>query len=88
MRHYGPDDYNHSCWYNYAHKGGPEQPNFLKTGGVVSKQFFYLFISKCEEKYLYISYWCAYVPQWEITFAAGLVIFNKGLVPEKGQRWK
>ena len=34
MRHYGPDDDNHSCWYNYAHKGGPEQPNFLKTGGI------------------------------------------------------
>ena len=44
MRHYGPDDDNDCCWYNYAHKGGPEQPNFLKTGGGMWIPFFLLMI--------------------------------------------
>ena len=55
MRHYGPDDDNDCCWYNYAHKGGPEQPNFLKTGGVTSKHFFTYHISKCAKIFLHIS---------------------------------
>ena len=58
MRHYGPDDDNDCCWYNHAHKGGPEQPNFLKTGGGMSKHFFTSYISNCEKIFVHISSVC------------------------------